>query len=50
MLGVVEWGIYIYGYNNQHDVIVYTVVKDTQSECGQPSHHFQKSQFWSGLH
>ncbi len=39
--------INIYGYNNEHDVIVYTVVKDTQSECGQPRHHFQKSQFWS---
>ncbi len=39
--------VYIYGYNNKHDVIVYTVVKDTQSECGQPSHRFQKSQFWS---
>ncbi len=22
---------HIYGYNNEHDVIVYTVVKDTQS-------------------
>ncbi len=30
--------IHIYGYNNEHDVIVYTVVKDTQSECGQPRH------------
>ncbi len=36
--------IHIYGYNNEHDVIVYTVVKDTQSECG---HRFQKSPFWS---
>ncbi len=25
----------------------YTVVKDTQSECGQPHHRFQKSPFWS---
>ncbi len=24
--------IHIYGYNKEHDVIVYTVVKDTQSE------------------
>ncbi len=29
-----------------HDV-VYIVVKDTESECGQPSHRFQKSLFWS---
>ncbi len=34
--------IHIYGYNNEHDVIVYTVVKDTQSEFGQPRHRFQK--------
>ncbi len=50
MLGAVEGGdppIHIYGYNNEHDVIVYTVVKDTQSECGQPRHRFQKSPFWS---
>ncbi len=33
--------IHIYGYNNEHDVIVYTV------ECGQPRHCFQKSAFWS---
>ncbi len=33
--------IHIYGYNNEHDVIVYTVVKDTQRECGQPCHCFQ---------
>ncbi len=39
--------IHIYGYNNEHDVIVYTVIKDTQRECGQPRHCFQKSQFWS---
>ncbi len=39
--------IHIYGYNNEHDVIVYTVVKDTQRECGQPRHRFQKSLFWS---
>ncbi len=39
--------IHIYGYNNEHAVIVYTVVKDTQSECGQPRHRFQKSPFWS---
>ncbi len=39
--------IHIYGYNNEHDVFVYTVVKDTQSECGQPHHRFQKSPFWS---
>ncbi len=36
---------YIYGYNNEHDVIVYTVVKDSQRECGQPRHRFQKSPF-----
>ncbi len=24
--------IHIYGYNNEHDVIVYTVVKDTQRD------------------
>ncbi len=28
-------------------VIVYTVVKDTQSKWEQPRHHFQKSLFWS---
>ncbi len=39
--------IHIYGYNNEHDVIVYTVIKDTQRECGQPRHRFQKSPFWS---
>ncbi len=39
--------IHIYGYNNAHDVIVYTVIKDTQFECGQPRHRFQKSPFWS---
>ena len=49
MLGAIEWGIYlyIYGYTNAPDVIVYTVVKDTQSECEQPRHCFQNSQFWS---
>ncbi len=50
MLGVVKWGnlpIRIYGYNNEHDVIVYTVIKNTQRECGQPRHRFQKSPFWS---
>ncbi len=39
--------IHIYWYNNDPDVIVYTVVKDTLSECGQPHHHFQKSLFCS---
>ncbi len=39
--------IHIYGYNNEHDVIVYTVVKDTQCQCWQPRYHFQKSPFWS---
>ncbi len=39
--------IHIYGYNNEHDVIVYTVVKDTQRECGQPRPSFQKSPFCS---
>ncbi len=39
--------IHIYGYNNEHDVIVYTVIKDTQRECGQTCHRFQKSLFWS---
>ncbi len=43
----VDLSIHIYGYNNVHDVIVYTVVKDMQNECGQPRHRFQKSQFWS---
>ncbi len=37
--------IHIYGYNYEHDVIVYTVVKDTQRECGQSCHHFQKCPF-----
>ncbi len=23
-------------YNNEHDVIVYTIIKDTQSQCEQP--------------
>ncbi len=39
--------IHIYGYYNEHEVIVYTVVKDTQKECGQPRHRFQKSPFWA---
>ncbi len=39
--------IHIYGYNNEHDVIVYTVINDTHSQCGQPRHRFQKSPFWS---
>ncbi len=39
--------IHIYGYNSEHDVIVYTVINDTHSQCGQPRHRFQKSQFWS---
>ncbi len=39
--------IHIYGYNNEYDAIVYTVVKDTQSECGQSCHRFQKSPLWS---
>ncbi len=39
--------IHFYGYNTEHDVIVYTVVKDTQCECGQPCHRFQKPPFWS---
>ncbi len=50
MLGAVKWGIYpynIYGYNNEHDVIVFTIIKDTQSKCGQPRHRFQKSPFCS---
>ncbi len=34
--------IHIY---NEHDVIVYTVVEDTQKECGQPCHRFHKSPF-----
>ncbi len=36
-----------HSYNNEHDVIVYKVIKDTQSECGQPGHHFQNAPFWS---
>ncbi len=39
--------IQIYEYKNEHDVIVYTVIKDTQSECGQPPHLFQESPSWS---
>ncbi len=39
--------IHINGCDNEHDVIVYTVIKDTQCECGQPHHRFQKSPFWS---
>ncbi len=46
MLRAVDLPTHIYGYSNEHDVIVYTVVKDTQSECGQPHHRFQKSPFW----
>ncbi len=47
MLGAVEWGIYPYmSIGNEHDVILYTVVKDTQCECGQPCYRFQKSPFW----
>ncbi len=37
--------IHIYGYNNEHDVMVYTVVKDTQRYCGHPRHRFQT--LWS---
>ncbi len=37
--------IHIYGYNSVHDVIVYTVIKDTQSECGQPRHHHKSLLF-----
>ncbi len=33
--------IHISGYNNERDVIVYTLVKDTQRE----RHQFQKSPF-----
>ncbi len=50
MLGVVEGRyllIHFYGYNNEDALIVYMVVKDAQSECGQPRHYFQNSQFWS---
>ncbi len=36
--------IHIYGYINEHDVIVYMVIKDTQKECGQP-HHLRFSPF-----
>ncbi len=36
--------IHIYRYNKEH-VIVYKVIEDTQSECGQPRHRFQKSPF-----
>lgn len=39
--------IHINRYKNEDDVIVHTIVKDTQSECGQPRHRFQKSPFWS---
>ncbi len=37
--------IHIYGYNNERAVIVYMVVKDTQSECEQPRHRFQSLRF-----
>ncbi len=37
--------IHIYGYNNEHDVMVYTVIKDTQRDCGHPRHRFQT--LWS---
>ncbi len=37
--------VHIYRYNNEHDVIVYTVIKDTQCECGQPRHCFQILRF-----
>ncbi len=37
--------IHIYGYNNEHDVIVYTVVKDTQRECGRPHIIFKSLRF-----
>ncbi len=36
-----------YGYNNEHGVIVYMVVKDTPKESGQQCHRFQKSPFLS---
>ncbi len=36
----------IYGYNNEHDFF-YMAVKDTQRECRQLCHRFQKSLFWS---
>ncbi len=37
--------IHIYGYNNELDVIAYTVVKDMQSECGQPCHRAKSLRF-----
>ncbi len=33
---------------NEHDVIVYMVIKDMLSECGQPRHRFQKCPFFEG--
>ncbi len=48
MLGAVEWGIYPYiSTGTTMSMLVYTVVKDMQCECGQPRHRFQKSPFWS---
>ncbi len=32
---------------NEHDVIVYMVIKDMLNECGQPHHNFQKFPFLS---
>ncbi len=39
--------IHIYGYNNEHDVIVYTVVKDYAERMWAATDCFQKSPFWS---
>lgn len=39
--------LHIYGYNNERDVIVYMVIKDTQSEYGQLHNRFQESPFLS---
>ncbi len=41
---------HLYGYSKEHDVIVYTVVKDTQSECGQPTPSFSKVSVLVRLH
>ncbi len=38
---------YIVDREQFRTAIVYTVIEDIQCECGQPRHHFQKSQFSS---
>ncbi len=52
MLGVVEWGIYPYismGTTMSMMLLFTQVVKDTQRDCGQPHHSFQKTPYWFKL-